>query len=606
MPAKTIKCEGCGRRTTPKNLGSMEHKLCKECNAEREAPELESEPMPEPEPTVETVTIKTEKAKKVERSVKEVQREEARKEMARREASRRHLIPFITRFNPKYKVGWVHKIFAAELEKFMVQVEAGMQPRLMIFVPPRHGKSEIVSNNFPSWVLGHHPDWEVIMASHTLSLPLRFSRANRARIKDERYKAVFRDTALNKDSTSAEEWLTTEGGGLKCAGVGGAISGFGAHVLIIDDPIKDYDDAQSETIRETVKNWYTSTAEARLAPQGGVICVQTRWHDDDLSGWQLRMDKENREEGLSEAYLQNWKVISFPAIAEHDEYIDKDTHDFFEESGKNRICVRREGQALHPERYSKDFLLRKKHGSGMPENQWSALYQQNPVPASGEFFREEDFSYYDQAPQLHQYPVLFSWDLAIGLKRENDYTVGAAGVVIPRGGINEVFLLDAYRNRVRDTEQLEAIVNMYARFKDNAFRIGIEQGQIWLAIEMRLRAMFQQRGMSPVFDPELKPVQDKRVRATPLQGWMQNHRVWFPRNQPWVPKARDEMLRFDAGVHDDFVDCFAWMIRMAQRMPLVEKYNARDTWGSEKSVQDMLDDYARNQDSTSGTGYMSA
>jgi len=338
----------------------------------------------------------------------------------------------------------------------------------------------------------------------------------------------------------------------------------------------------------------------------GVVSHNTRWHDDDLSGWQLRMDKENKEEDLPEEYLQNWKVLSFPAIAEQDEYIHKDTHEFFEEPGEKRVCVRRAGQALHPARYTKNYLLRKRFGSGMPDNQWSALYQQNPIPASGEFFREEDFVYYDQPPQLHQYPVLFSWDLAIGLKRENDYTVGAAGVVIPRGGINEVFLLDSYRNRVRDTEQLEAIVNMYARYKDNAYRIGIEQGQIWLAIEMRLRALFKQRNLTPVFDPELKPVQDKRVRATPLQGWMQNHRVWFPKNQPWVEKARPELLRFDSGVNDDYVDCFAWMIRMAQRMPLVERYNAREAWGNEKSVKDMLEDYARDQESTSDTGYMSA
>jgi predicted phage terminase large subunit-like protein len=178
--------------------------------------------------------------------------------------------------------------------------------------------------------------------------------------------------------------------------------------------------------------------------------------------------------------------------------------------------------------------------------------------------------------------------------------------VIPRGGVNELFILDAYRNRVRDMEQLVAIVNMYSRFRENAFRIGIEHGQIWLAIEIRLKQLFRKKGLSPVFDEELKPIQDKQVRATPLQGWMQNHRVWFPKNQPWVQKAKDEMLRFDAGVHDDFVDCFAWMVRMAQKMPLVEKFNAREAWGNEKSVNEMLEDYARDQESSSGTGYMSA
>lgn len=535
---------------------------------------------------------------------KEVQQARARgaaeRELANRELCRRRLIPFIQRFKPNYKVGWVHKVFAAELEQFYRDVLAGKQPRLMIFVPPRHGKSEIVSNNYPSWILGLQPSWEVIMASHTIGLPLRFSRANRARIKEKNYKVLFPDTALDRDSTSAEEWLTTQRGGLKCAGVGTGISGFGAHVLIIDDPIKDYDDAQSPTIRETAKNWYTTTAESRLAPQGGVIIVQTRWHDDDLSGWQLRMDRENREKGVPEKHLQNWRVISFPALANTDEYIDKDSHEFYEAPGKGRILVRQKDDALHPARYDEDFLLRKK--AGMPQHQWNALYQQSPVPDSGEFFRSEDFMYYDQIPQMHHYPVLFAWDLAVGLKRENDYTVGVAGLVVPRGELNHLYILDMFRNRVRDLEQIQAMVQMYMKFKQNAGRVGVEHGQIWLAIERRLRAEFDKHRITPSFDDTLRPIQDKRVRATPLQGWMQNHRVWFPMNQPWMNTARDELLRFDAGVNDDVVDALAWLVRMVQNMPLVEKHSPIN----EKTVAEMLEDYARQQGMEDNGGFMAA
>lgn len=796
-------------------------------------------------------------------------REEARKELARRDLARRHLIPFIVRFKPNYQVGWVHKVFAAELERFFHDVEAGKQPRLMVFVPPRHGKSEIISNNFPSWVLGHHPEWEVIMASYSVNLPLRFSRANRARIKDSAYKVLFPETELDRDSTSAEEWLTTKRGGLKCAGVGGGLSGFGANILIIDDPIKDYEDAQSATIRETAKNWYTTVAETRLAPEGGVICVQcmtgdtpvlmgdgseqrldtvrpgdmvasydggrlvtskvlnwasqgydsvfrittssgrmvkankrhpfliddqgelkwvrlgnlrstqqivvrkgsgesgkaklvlkkgvksplgvkdfvigtttntsglvdtvrrlrekilhlvlapslstdtelrsistskswlnkaasalfakmplmrpviqstgtlsyasttattatesegfsainvtlssvktalqkhlkpqqntfeteeivaidyvgeeevfdiqvertenfvanglvshnTRWHDDDLSGWQLRTDRENREEGYGEELLQNWRVVSFPAIAEADEYIDPDTLEFHEAPAPGRALIRPKGEALHPDRYPLPYLMRKK--INMPENQWNALFQQNPVPDSGDFFRDEDFMYYHDTPVLHDYPVVFSWDLAIGEKRNNDYTVGLAGLVVPQQGVNALYLLDMYRNRVRDMQQLEAIVSMYAKYKNNAYRLGVEQGTIWLAIEKRLRALFEERNLTPVFDETLVPVRDKRVRATPLQGWMQNHRVYFPKNQPWVSKAREELLRFDAGVHDDVVDALAWMVRMVQNIPVVESMREKR---KHKTVKELLADYARDQGGQ-GKGYMAA
>ena len=607
MPAKRFDCTGCGVEVTPRNLGSATDLTCALCAADKSGQKLKDE----------LAAHRRKKAERAEREKKKEQREnseeyqkaqlkkiqrqeEAKKELARRELARNHIIPFIVRFKPAYKVGWVHKVFAAELEKFFHDVEAGKQPRLMIFVPPRHGKSEIISNNFPSWVLGRRPDWEIIMASYTVNLPLRFSRANRARIKEQGYRTIFPDTALDKDSTSAEEWLTTQRGGLKCAGVGGGLSGFGANILIIDDPIKDYEDAQSATIRETAKNWYNTVAETRLAPDGGVIVVQTRWHDDDLSGWQLRTDKENREAGYGEEFLQNWRVVSFPAIAETSEYIDPATLDFYDEPGMGRVLVRPRGEALHPERYSLTYLERKR--INMPSNQWNALYQQNPVPDSGDFFREEDFMYYDHEPVLHNYPVLFSWDLAIGEKRNNDYTVGFAGVVVPKQGVNCLYLLDMYRNRVRDLQQIEAIVSMYAKYKANAYRLGVEQGTIWLAIEKRLKALFEERNLTPVFDETLVPVRDKRVRATPLQGWMQNHRIYFPRQQPWVSKAREELLRFDAGVNDDVVDALAWLVRMVQNMPVVEHVSEQRRG---KSMKEILSDYARDQRS-SGTGYMAA
>lgn len=610
MPTRTFPCSQCGEAVTPKKLGSLAAKTCLKCQDETDRKKFDSKlaehrvKRKKRKREEKQQQVDTERKEKEEHLKKLDRQREAQKEMARRELARKHIIPFVTRFKPDYKVGWVHKVFAAKLEKFYEDVKAGKQPRLMLFLPPRAGKSEVISNNFPSWILGKEPTWEIIMASHTVDLPVRFSRANRARIKDERYKVLFPETQLDKESTSANEWLTTKRGGLKCAGVGTGISGFGAHVLIIDDPIKDYEDAQSETIRESVKNWYTTVAEARLAPQGGVICVMTRWMDDDLAGWQLRMEKELREQGYSEEHLQHWEAISFPALAESDEYIDRDTYDFFDEPGDNRIMVRPKGEALHPARYDKNFFMRKK--IGMPSNQWSALYQQNPVPASGEFFREEDFMYYDQVPVLHDYPVVFSWDLAIGENRNNDYTVGFAGAVIPKDGVNALYVLDMYRNRVRDREQLEAIVNMYAAYKHNATRLGIEQGQIWLAIEKRLKAMFRERGHTPVFDDTLMPVRDKRVRATPLQGWMQNHRVYFPRHQPWVSKAREELLRFDAGVHDDVVDSLAWMVRMVQNMALVPKFEVRR---SEKTVKELLADYAREQrqgSTDSTTGYMAS
>lgn len=876
MSSRSFQCAGCGEPVTKKNLGDLLAKLCVVCKSKEGSEQLQERIKQQRKDQKAKATKKQPEKPSSKKRVHHAKadlklaREQlaAQKEIAERELASRHLLPFIQRFKEDYKVGWVHKVFAAKLEKFYEDVKAGKQPRLMIFVPPRHGKSEIVSNNFPSWILGKEPHWEVIMASHTIGLPIRFSKANRARIDSDEYRAVFSNTSLDKTSTSAEEWMTTKRGGLKCAGVGSAISGFGANVFIIDDPIKDFADAQSQTIRETVKSWYTTTAESRLAPQGGMIVVQcmvgdtavlmadgkekkldqvrpgdtvatydngelthekvlnwcsqgydsvyrittasgkmveanerhpflvdrrgeriwvrlrnlqwgdslirlqegpgqeksaaqkdvpnwqnagacataittsgsgqadtalhrqrktrlpglalnssidtvsrlttitlslisrvadalfvaprlkkrrtraigglfsalttamrlgpsadscatavicsphapiaprfskklpntfdkdriiriehvgqkevfdlqvertenfiangvvshnTRWHDDDLSGWQLRQDKENREDGVDEAYLQNWEVVSFPAIAESDEYIDKKTLDFFDEPADDgsRILVRREGQALHPARYSKNFLLRKK--ANMPDVEWGALYQQNPVPASGEFFRDEDFMYYSEPPLFHQYPIYFAWDLAIGEKRRNDYTVGVAGLLVPRGRVNHLYVLDMYRNRVRDKAQIEAMVNMYMRYKANAAELGVEYGQIWLAIEQRLRAAFEDENAAPSFNEKLKPITQKRVRATPLQGWMNNHRVWFPKNQPWALKAKEELLRFDSGVHDDIVDALAWLVRMVQDRPLIEKFAPKDQG---KTVSQRIEDYYRDQQMGDNLGFM--
>ena len=278
-------------------------------------------------------------------------KEEAKLELMRRELCRRRLLPFVERFNDQYEAGWVHKDICARLEQFSKDVAERKSPRLMLFMPPRHGKSELASKTFPGWHLGRHPDHEVISCSYTGDLAMDFSRKVRELLRDQRYHQVFKDTKLDKDSQSAQRWNTTNRGGYVAAGVGGPITGRGAHVLIIDDPIKNRDDAESETNRSSIWNWYTSTAYTRLAPGGGVLIILTRWHDDDLAGRLLTKMKENEGD--------EWDVIQYPALATEDE------------------PFRKKDEALHPERYDETALLRIKRAVGPRD--WSALYQQNPV-----------------------------------------------------------------------------------------------------------------------------------------------------------------------------------------------------------------------------------
>ena len=215
-------------------------------------------------------------------------------ELASRLLARRRLLPFIMRINPKYLAGWVHKDICERLERFSADVAAGKSPRLMLLMPPRHGKSEIASRNFPAWHMGQYPDHEFIACSYNVSLAMGFSRKVKQIIEDEGYAQVFPGAALDKNNQSTEEWaLAGTRGGYVAAGIGGPITGKGAHVLVIDDPVKNAEEADSADQREKIWEWYNSTAYTRLAPGGGVLVIQCMTGDTQVlmgHGSERRLD----------------------------------------------------------------------------------------------------------------------------------------------------------------------------------------------------------------------------------------------------------------------------------------------------------------------------
>jgi predicted phage terminase large subunit-like protein len=484
------------------------------------------------------------------------------KELIRRELSRRKLIWFTKHFTPRYDVGWLHREIADNLEAFLEDVVAAKNPRLMLFVPPRHGKSELVSRKFPAWALGKYPWLEFISASYDLSLPMEFSRHNRALLRDPYYKRLF-ETRLDNENQNVEWWRTSKGGGFLPAGVAGPITGKGAHILNIDDPVKNAEDADSETIRAKAWDWFGSTAMTRLAPQSGVVLTMTRWHDADLAGMALdRMYSMIRErdelvanwraEKVAEGEIERlvagleeeidlWKVIKYPAIAEEDE------------------SNRKKGEALHPTRFPVARLMRIKNSAMQPRH-WSALYQQNPIPDEGLYFKAENIRY-SSRPSFEQYPVRIAFDLAIGQKQSNDYTVGVAGCL---DEANQVHVLEMVRGRWDTDEIAEAILGMYMKYAQYTSNVvvGIERGQLELAVRPALRKLMDERKLYPAFDDTLKPITDKMVRARPLQGIAQRGLLLFPTNTPWVEVAVHELLRFPGGVNDDIVDALAWLARM--------------------------------------------
>lgn len=470
---------------------------------------------------------------------------EAKAELAERELSRRRLLPFIKRVNPDYMPGWVHADICERLERFARDIEEGKSPRLMITMPPRHGKSEIGSKTFPSWYLGRNPKHEVMVCSYSGDLAKDFSRKCRDLIETERYQTTFK-TRLSKDSKSVERWNTSDQGAFTAAGVGGPITGRGCSLGIIDDPVKNREEAESETTRQTIKDWYSSAFYTRLAPGGGILIIQTRWHDDDLSGWLLNSleeaKKEAEEEGvpLSED-VDNWELVEYPAIAVVDEK------------------YRKQGEALHEERYPLPALRKIKRA--MIPRDWEALYQQRPVSDDGDYFTKDMFRYYKpgECPSLNELRVYAAGDLAISTKQTADFSVFT---VVGVDRQQNIWILDVVRGRWNALGIIDRMFDIQTKWNPELF--GLETGQIELTLEPFIQKAEQEKGISLRYEKLKTRGADKSTRARPIQGRMEQGKVYFPSvdSTPWVSSLINELLKFPLGKNDDQVDSLAWIGQM--------------------------------------------
>lgn len=456
----------------------------------------------------------------------------AKQELARRALSKDHLLPFIMRFNDKYDPGWVHKDICDKLEWFSAAVAAKESPRLMIFMPPRHGKSEIGSRSFPAWHLGRYPHHEFIGCSYGSDLANGFSRKVRDLVRDPGFGHIFDDCRVNKDSQSVEQWLTTAGGGYSAAGVGGPITGKGAHVLVIDDPVKNRADAESGTSREAVWDWYTSTAYTRLAPGGGVLVILTRWHDDDLAGRLLRKQAEGEGD--------EWVVVEYPAQAVHDE------------------LFRKAGEPLHAARYDNEALARIKRAVGPRD--WQALYQQNPTPDDGDYFNKGMFQWYgpQDIPPYADMNFYTAWDFAIGEKEQNDYSVG---ITVGVDKNDRAYVVDIQRGHWGTMELVDKVLEVYRVWRPAI--TGLERGHIEMTLRPFIDKRIREERLTSFYIEELNPgKRDKIARARSIQGRMQQGLVYFRKNCNATASMVAEMMRFPNGIHDDTVDAMAWLGQM--------------------------------------------
>lgn len=492
-------------------------------------------------------------------------------EQARRELARRHMIHYVLRRDPRYKAGWFHHEVCHELEAFSDQVANELSPRLLMFAPPRHGKSRLGSIDFPSFHLGRNPWHEYIAVSYSAPLAYKFSRSVQDIVSSPDYELIFPDAKLRDDMTSVEEWGLTKGGVYTAAGVGGPISGKGAHVLSLDDIIKNREDADSSLYRQMVQDWYTSTAYTRLMPGGGVLGINTRWHDADLMGYLLAMmqeaEKIAQDTGEWPEDYDKWRVVEYPAIAIEDEK------------------YRKAGEALHPERYSLKALLRIKRTLG--DRDFTALYQQRPAAEDGEYFTKEMIRYYEGAgPSFKNMTCFMAGDLAISKKEFADWSVFIVAGVTEN---DDIYILDVARGRWDSLEILNELFRLYRQYLPTL--IGIEEGQIEKAIGPFLQKRIMEEKLFRMNVEPLPPgKRDKELRARPIQGRMRQGKVWIPRGRSWTETFVNELLRFPNSVKDDQVDALAWLGQMMNSVTFRQPGPSKT-----ESWRDRLNSYADNR-----------
>lgn len=404
-----------------------------------------------------------------------------------------------------------HKLLIGELEA----VERGEVERLMVLMPPGSAKSTYASVLFPPWFMGRNPSMSVLGVSNTTDLAERFSRRVRNIVAMREFANVFSGNGLSEDSAAAGNWETLAGGEFFAAGMGSAIAGRRADLGLIDDPIKTRQEADSERVRQTQWDWYINDFLTRLKPGGRQILIQTRWHEDDLGGRLLE-----RERG-------KWRVIKLPMLAVPGDPLG-----------------RKVGERLWPEWFTEDMISTAR----LDTRAWNALYQQEPVPDEGDYFKKDNFSEYDiYPPNLHVYGA-------------SDYAVTEGAGDFTEHGIFGIdhsgnpFVLDWWRGQTQSDQWIESQCDLIRQWKPLVW-FG-EAGPIRRAIEPFLSRRMSERNAYCRLE-WLPSINDKEIRARAIQALASVKTIAFPKMAPWKAEVLKQLLQFPSGKYDDAVDVFS-------------------------------------------------
>lgn len=415
----------------------------------------------------------------------------------------------------RYIVAEHHRSIAEELHR----VRTGKTLRLILTLPPRFGKSQLASKSFIPWFVGEDPSRQVIFATYAQTFAEDFGRYVRDLMLSPLYNQVFPDCRVSRDSRSAARIGTEDGGTSVFVGRGGPITGRGADLALIDDPLKDREEADSQTIRDQLWEWYWSVLYTRLMPGGRIVIIQTRWHEDDLVG---RLTNPSSE-FYDEEEASKWRVVNYPALGE-------------------------DGVSLWPERYSAEYLcsIRK-----MNPRMFNALYQQNPTPPEGNFFKASwirNCSQRDLPPDLQYYAAS---DHAVSTSKDGNYTCMVIAGVDQN---DDIYIVDCWWEKESSEHVVAAMLRLMQKWRPITW--WAEKGHISMSIGPFLRQRMKEERVYINLE-ELVPVKSKEARAQSIQGRMSMGKVYLLKGAPWYARALQELLKFPFGATDDFVDPLA-------------------------------------------------
>jgi len=416
-------------------------------------------------------------------------------------------LSFVKHVWPEFVEGSHHKVIAEKFNK----LATGEINRLIINMPPRHTKSEFSSYLLPAWMIGRNPKLKIIQTTHTAELAVRFGRKAKTLMDDKAYKEVF-ETRLREDSQAAGRWETEQGGEYFAAGVGGAITGRGADLLIIDDPHSEQDALNAASL-ERAYEWYTSGPRQRLQPGGKIVCVMTRWNMKDLTGMLLKSQKELKSD--------KWDIVEFPAILPS-------------------------GEPVWPEYWKLEELESVK--ASLSIGKWNAQWMQNPTAEEGSILKREWWKVWeeDHIPPLQH--VIQSYDTAFLKKETADYSaITTWGVFYPnQDSPANLILLDAVKERLEFPELKRKALEQYNYWNPESVIIESKASGLPLTYELRKMGI-------PVINYSPNKGNDKHARVNAVAPIFESGMIWAP-DQKFAEEVIEECAAFPYGDNDDLVD----------------------------------------------------